>query len=293
MPYSQEASLFSNLMICHEMGHFAFEELGLEEKLSPLIEKNLRKHLNVSRLSEPEAAWCRERLWNWAEEIYCDRFAIGLVGPAFSFAYIELFDVTGVADNNDQVNEFSDTHPSDACRFHAHFEQLKYTGWWPLLDGYGKSYAQLVRRLHGISTSKYGFTSDQKSRLAKRVLEAFKEVEPHVGYLVKKTFNQHEARFGGGAEVDCVEAIKRYLSWGVVPAALVRGTQTFRPDPILLINSAYLFLLEDMASLMNRIEGEDVNDLLQREKWCQRVEQWTMKALEDLRLPTRRKEWGS
>jgi hypothetical protein len=48
-----------------------------------------------------------------------------------------------------------------------------------------------------------------------------------------------------------------------------------------------------MASLMNRIEGEDVNDLLQREKWCQRVEQWTMKALEDLRLPTRRKEWGS
>lgn len=124
MPYSQDASLFSNLLICHEMGHFAFEELHLEKELSPHIEKSLKRHIDAARLTEPDLSWCRERLWSWAEEIYCDRFAIGLVGPAFSFSYIELFDVDGVADD-DQVNEFSDTHPSDACRFHEHAEQFK------------------------------------------------------------------------------------------------------------------------------------------------------------------------
>lgn len=293
MPYSQDASLFSNLMICHEMGHFAFEELGLEAKLSPHIEKSLKKHLDISKLSDPDSAWCRERIWSWAEEIYCDRFAVGLVGPAFSFAYIELFDVTGVADDNDQVNEFSDTHPSDSCRFHAHYEQLRDTGWLQLLDTYGKSYAQLIRRLYGLPTSEYGFSSDQKPQFAEKVLEAFKEVEPHIGRLVKRTFKRREARFRGGAEVDCVEAIKRYLSWGVVPAALVCGKQVFRPDPILLINAAYLFQLEDIASLIERIGDQKVDNLLQRERWCQRVEQWTLKALEDLRLPTRRKLWES
>jgi len=291
MPYSQDASLFSNLLICHEIGHFAFEELQLEKELSPQIERSLRKHVNAERLTEPDLSWCRERLWSWAEEIYCDRFAIGLVGPAFSFSYIELFDVTGVADN-EQVNEFSDTHPSDACRFHEHAEQLEHAGWSPLLERWGKSYAGLIQRLHAMPERRYVFTSEEKPPLARRVLKAFLEVKPHVERLVKQTFRGHEARFHGGMQFECVETIKSYLSWGVVPATLIRAGEAFKPDPVLLINAAYLFRLEDIATLTERIQGSRADDILEREKWGKAVEQWTLKALEDLRLPTRRKPWS-
>jgi hypothetical protein len=169
---------------------------------------------------------------------------------------------------------------------------LKYTGWWPLLDRYGKSYADLIRRLQRIPRGRYVFTSEQKPRLARRVLKAFLAIIPVVEDLVKQTFAGREARFRGGDQVDCVEAIKRYLSWGVVPATLIRSRRAFRPDPVLLINAAYLFQLEDIALLIERIEPRGVDDLLQQERWCQLVEQWTLKALEDLRLPTRKEAWG-
>lgn len=293
MPYSQEASLFSNLLICHEMGHFVFEELRLEDSLSRHIEQSLRKHIPASRQhSEPDLSWCRERLSSWCEEIYCDRFAIGLIGPAFSLSYIELFDVAGVVEN-DQVNEFSDTHPSDACRFHEHAEQLERAGWLLLLENQGGTYAELIRELHRIPEDRYDFASEEKPDLARPVLEAFLEVKPQVGALVEQTFKGREARFRGGPQEECVAAVKRYLSWGVVPATLIRDKQAYRPDPVLLINAAYLFQLENIALLIERIEGEGADDLLKRATWCQRVEEWTLKALEDLRLPTRRKEWES
>jgi len=59
MPYSQDGSLFSNIIICHEMGHFVFEELKLEDDLSYHIEASLQKHFPTE--SEPNLSWCRER----------------------------------------------------------------------------------------------------------------------------------------------------------------------------------------------------------------------------------------
>jgi len=82
MPYSQATSLFPNLVICHEMGHFAFEELGLEAPLSRDIDEALKVLPGYEGMSEPDLSWCRERLKYWSEEIYCDRFAIALIGPA-------------------------------------------------------------------------------------------------------------------------------------------------------------------------------------------------------------------
>lgn len=295
MPYSQDSSLFPNLIICHEMGHFAFEELKLENELSPYIENSLQVHFPTN-LSETDLSWCRERLWSWAEEIYCDRFAIGLVGPAYSFSYIEFFDVIGESENKEGVKEFFETHPCDACRFNEHAQQLRLTGWWPLLDRWGKAYADLIRILDRIPLGEYTFTSDEKPKLARRVLKAFQEVRPHVETLVKQTFDGHEARFDGEAEFKSVEIIQRYLSWGVVPATLVERKQRSRPDPVLLINAAYLFYLEGISTLINRIKqncDEPLNDVAQREKWGRRIEQWTMKAMEDLRFPAPSKDSAS
>ena len=299
IPYSQESSLFPNLIICHEMGHFVFEELKLEGELSAHIEHALQLHF-PDLVSDPDRqndlSWCRERLWDWAEEIYCDRFAIGLIGPAYSFSYIEMFDVIGAAPGTG-VNDFFDTHPSDSCRFKEHAEQLEYGDWWPLLEENGKSYAELIRKLRAIPEDQYVFTSDERPELQEEVLRAFRfDVKPHIASLVTRTFKGHETIFRGKVDVDCIAAIQRYLCSGVVPATIVQNGEFLMPDPAILINAAYLFYLDRVPELINRIKktrNEKLDPVSERDKWGQRAEQWTLKALEDLRLPGRRKPWGS
>jgi len=299
IPYSQESCLFQNLLICHEMGHFAFEERGLENNLSAYIEAALETNfpeLVADPDSESALSWCRELLWNWAEEIYCDRFAIGIIGPAFSFSYIEFFDVIGATTGSD-VNDFTDTHPSDSCRFKEHAEELTHGGWWPLLDEYGKAHADLIRQLSAIPEDQYVFISDERAQLDERVLSAFrKDVKPHIGDIVRATFQGTETIFRGQTDVECIKAVQRYLCAGIVPATLVLDGQLFMPSPAMLVNAAYLFYLYSVPELIERIQTtgrERIDAVSEREKWGHLVEQWTMKALEDLRLPGRRTTWGS
>jgi hypothetical protein len=299
IPYSQESSLFHNLIICHEMGHFVFEELGLESDLSVHIENALQVHF-PNMVSDPDSqnalSWCRELLWGWAEEIYCDRFAIGLIGPAYSFSYIEMFDVIGAATGNG-VNDFSDTHPSDSCRFKEHAEQLECGHWWPLLDHNGKSHADLIRKLRAIPEDQYVFASDERPDLQQEVLRAFLvDVKPHVAGLVTRTFQGQETAFRGQVDVDCIGAVQRYLCSGVVPATIVHNGQLLMPDPSILINAAYLFYLDRVPELIDRVQKkpkERSDPVSERDRWGQRAEQWTLKAMEDLRLPARRKPWRS
>jgi hypothetical protein len=292
IPYSQDENLFSNLIICHEIGHFVFEQLGLEEPLSGRIENALRN--SGPTLSSDDRSWCLERVWAWIEEIFCDRFAIGLIGPAFSFSYIEMFDVLGIADK-DQVNDFADTHPSDSCRFLEHFRQLQITGWWSLLEQRGNTYTKLIRDLSNIPSSRYKFESKGRSRtLANRALKAFGKVRPFVSSLIAGVFRGRECRFRGGEEMECVRAIEKYLSWGVVPATVIRERVAYQPDPVIIVNAGYLFYLEEISTLIGRIRQsrqEERQPVWQRQRWSQRVEQWTMKAIEDVRLPTNRRPW--
>ena len=72
----------------------------------------------------------------------------------------------------------------------------------------------------------------------------------------------------------------------MVPSTLVQKRKERFPDAIALINAAYLFYLESLPELMQRIKGqsEDSLSLSLRSKWAERVESWTLKALEDIGL---------
>ena len=287
MPYSQGNSLFLNLVICHEIGHFVFEELNLEQELSSHIEAVLQGTLEgYGSMSEPDLSWCRERLKYWSEEIYCDRFAIGLVGPAFCFAYIELFDVIGTSDTDETgLAEFSDTHPSDACRFKEYADQLRKGNWWDLLDqDAATSYVALIKKLEAVPEEHYLFSSDEKRDHAMPVLAAFLKLKPAIGDLVNKTFKTKLRVFRGATDREQITIVKNYLSHGVVPSTLMQNGKESHPDAIALINAAYLFYLESLSQLMHRIEGQKDAVLADRHKWAERVEMWTLKSLEDLRL---------
>jgi hypothetical protein len=107
--------------------------------------------------------------------------------------------------------------------------------------------------LGGISDRRYRFYSGERTALARRALKAFLEVQPFVGLLVARVFQGSEARFRGGEEARSVAAIEKYLSWGVVPATIIRDGRAFRPDPVILINATYRFYLEGIPTLVSRI----------------------------------------
>jgi len=285
MPYSQGASLFLNLVICHELGHFAFEELGLDESLSRDIDAALRETLaGYATLSEPDLSWCRERLKYWSEEIYCDRFAIGLIGPAYSFAYIELFDIIGTSDTDD-MREFSDTHPSDACRFREHTDQLLAGDWWGFLEERPRtSYVGLIKKLADMPEEDYVYESEEKRDLAEGVKDAFLKLKPKVASLVTNSLQTKLRLFRGDLDREEISLVRTYLSHGVVPSTLVQNGRERFPDPVAVINAAYLFYLESLPELMKRIANQNENDICHRSKWAERLEMWTLKALEDLSL---------
>jgi hypothetical protein len=70
IPYSQASSLYLNCLIAHEMGHFVFEELALKDGLLPEIGSQLKE------VSEASLDWSKDRLVSWAEELFCDLFAV-------------------------------------------------------------------------------------------------------------------------------------------------------------------------------------------------------------------------
>jgi hypothetical protein len=286
MPYSQDAALFLNLVICHELGHFVYEELKLEDRLSADINDELKGLKEYASMPNTDLTWCRQCLNSWSEEIYCDRFAIGLIGPAYSFAYIELRDVAGTSDiDESELVAFSDTHPSDACRFREHSDQLERGAWWAMLSETTKtSYVSLIQRLAAIDPDRYVFDSDEKSGLASDVLQAFKRMKPKIASLVDHSFGPMLRCFRGYADNAEVRLIKNYLSRGVVPSTLIQKGREHSPDPVNLINAAYLFHLENLPELMQRIKGQNKDNLAQRGKWSERVELWTLKALEDVKL---------
>jgi hypothetical protein len=133
IPYSQSSSLFLNVALAHEMGHFAFQERDEASKLSPVVVGAIQAAAGRALLPL-ELAWCKDRVLRWCEEVYCDLFALSLIGPAFSFSFIELFAYSRLAPNLSRggsttapiasVATFVDSHPAAAYRLGEHVRFL-------------------------------------------------------------------------------------------------------------------------------------------------------------------------
>jgi hypothetical protein len=85
IPSSQSSALFLNCLIAHEMGHYVAAKkrflahiLGeAEESLKHTMKENYPK-------DDKESFRLPSRLAKWAEELFCDLFAVQLVGPCFA-----------------------------------------------------------------------------------------------------------------------------------------------------------------------------------------------------------------
>ncbi|MGB6130666.1 MAG: hypothetical protein WBG54_02715 [Acidobacteriaceae bacterium] len=296
IPYSQSSSLFMNCLIPHEMGHYVFGELSLATKLKAVVEKELRSRLGRRR--KPWVGVLVERITRWLEELFCDAFAVRLVGLCFSAAFVELFDLARYLDEKGALSkgrtggetEFAE-YPPDLLRLRQQYRRLDTDKWWTAIKAHPTDahYISAIRSTKGLQDSHFHFNALRRDHNIDPtpILDTFFAVLPQIDSELDSATQGLESCASKWANQ--TETIESYLAQGVVPSSLCGqpGSEPWTPDITCLLNSAYRFYMLRMTDLLSRITDATASDIAQRVYWARRVESWTAKAIEDLLLVRR------
>jgi hypothetical protein len=290
IPYSQLSSLFMNCLIPHEMGHYVCWDIGLGSKLRPTIESAIVQRLGGT-LRPLDRSALVDKVLRWSEELFCDSFAVRLVGFCYSFAFIELFDTSKALDatgnlsqqRSADMTEF-DEHPPDLFRVRQQRAILEKDGWWPDLAKVDSQYVALLRAVQRMKDTDFKFSINVAID-TKKVVEAFLSVAPQVlSELDNVTVG---LRSGFQSWKDTSAEVEDYLSHGVVPSSLLETPGELKfvyPDTVALLNSSYKFYVESLDTLLGKIKDVSLDDVRARSEWAGKVQTWTAKAIEDVNL---------
>ncbi|SRR5713101_831682 len=288
LPYSQGPSFFTNLAVYHEIGHFVYEELSNLTPVHPDVAalrsattkslKSLRKVFKDRQVF----AIAVKIIEDWTQEIFCDLFAIRLLGSAFSFALVEILGMLGFLSRKDSV-KFNPTHPASACRFAEHINMLRRDSWLEAIADVKPEQKELIERLAKIPRSSYRFYTDDTTRGPQSLVDAFLDsVVPAIRKLVCRV--TPEAKLAVKRFNQTRDDIEECLRVGVVP----HTKNSNSPDPVSIINSSFCFYLTSLPEVINEFEGAKAkNDIEKHSLWTKRLEMWTMKAIEDSQIQAR------
>jgi hypothetical protein len=281
IPYSQSASVFLNTLVAHEIGHFVFQESAtINTLMQPIVSALMATFgANLGTYSREQISWSIDRLRAWVEEIFCDLCAIALVGPVYSLAYIELFDLPRIIGNSLVYATFYETHPADIFRLSQHMRMFRRLGWDAFVTTLNSHYARVFDTVQNISATTYTLASSQPKGLRDQTLQAFlniaNSIHDAVDRITKDLYNP------SGTFASLGPRVEEYLNQGVVPSTLVTPGGVEYPDPVTILNAAFKFKLESLQSLIATVAGEDPLAVAAHHRWTERLELWTMKALED------------
>ena len=287
LPYSQGPSFFPNLLLYHELGHFVFEELSSNSH--PTFEALETELLNAVAKIIPTAPPEQKQLAltilrTWTHEIFCDLFAISLVGPCFSFAFVELLGLLSAL-QPDVTIVFNQTHPASACRFRQHLEFLESASWWAQLSDLDAPAKHLLESLARQTEDSYLIELNGNSGKDPVLIPAFLQIIPSIHALVKE-ITRPAAATTADFKVHR-SLIENCLLNGVVPSVVNPETNS-TATPVAVINASFTFYLTSLDRLMASL-GRDPRDIEARSLWKHQVEMWTEKALEDIRLLDQRR----
>jgi hypothetical protein len=284
IPYSQRSSAFLNALIPHEMGHFVFQELQKWPELLPEAMNAVQSTFGADypTLKPEDLAWCRDRMRSWTEEIFCDLFAISIVGPAYSLAYIELFDLVkmiyaGPAAAKEEL-EFSLSHPADAFRISEHVRLLTRLTWHDQLTSFDTHYKRVLEEVQKAS----GYVLAAHHHCAARTLQAFQSFAYRIMDVVVSLLGPLDSGVADFATYHGV--VEEHLHRGIVPSTVFYNGVRVNPTPITILNTAYKVSLDSLDTLISSAWEQDPASVAVRAEWLRRLEQWTMKAFEDHRL---------
>jgi dCTP deaminase len=299
IPYSQSSSVFVNCLIGHEMGHYLFGESQLAGKFRVQIESRLSSlHSN---LSTDDRTYLTSSILMWFEELFCDVFAVRLVGFCFSLAFVELYDCATILDENCRCQGFRGDrvflhhqHPPDLFRLKLQVSALKSDGWWvPLTEGRDvelrpadSHYVKTLEAADGLKDGDFFFNGYRASSPSVRVdvKKLFFEILPSV--VTELDVLTATIRDGASQWGDHGELIERYLEHGTVPSTLIpsAGSKPQHPKPVALLNASYRFYIQSLSKLTSKIEGAKQRQIEVSSFWARKVESWTAKAIEDVAL---------
>jgi hypothetical protein len=294
IPYSQSSAVFLNALIPHEMGHFVYQRLNKSSDLQAHIYSALQVAFGATSISSDDTRWCLDKVYRWAEEIFCDLFALWMAGPAYCFAFIELLDLGRIStpsgpglSREDLV--FRPRHPAHSCRLGQQVLFLRTLGWYAHIASYKSNYIELLKDVEKLSPASYRFSYD-KPHLEAQTVSAFISVLPYIMSTVEGVVGGLDC--GVGEFGNCQVKVQDYLHNGVVPSSIVKQSELqgelpdFEwPTPISVLNVAFRVRLESLNKLMDKV-GEDPNKVSLRSKWEKKLESWSAKAFEDYSLIT-------
>jgi hypothetical protein len=286
LPYSQGTSFFANLAIYHEIGHFLYEDLSnptLQHKgfsdLNTTIIRSLRRALGLPSKDRQAFTLVQKYIEDWTQEIFCDLFAIRLVGPAFSLSFIEMLGMLDLLSDASSIR-FYPTHPAPAFRLAEHLEMLRRDSWWDAISKVDAHQKNVLERLAKLQRSKYRFYFDENEPGPQIFVSVFLDnVVPKIRDLVHEVtipLRRSVKRFKKDQE-----AVEKCLMAGVVPHS--RDGALLHPTSI--INAAFLFYLTSLPDLIKKFDGSGAQSNVEvYSEWARRLELWTMKAIDDSRL---------
>ncbi|HVP54782.1 MAG TPA: hypothetical protein VMU45_07285 [Candidatus Eisenbacteria bacterium] len=301
IPYSQSSSLYLNFLIAHEMGHFVFEKLQLKDRLLPHIETALKTVMKkgFEAASDEDLQLSKDRLSAWAEEMFCDLFAVWLIGPCYCFAYIELFGLTTILDDA-QPSGFSVTagagstiftpsHPADLLRLKQQVLLLQKLRWWPAIESIKSHYVSVLSSSQNVQRESFGYR-DNDAPLAEEAISGFMILSPHILNAVTDIMKDAngkklDSRLNSYRKFN--DEIGKYLVRAVVPSTVFLDGQHWYPDEITLLNASTRLYLESLENLMEGVEEQNPHLPSHRSNWTKRLEALTTKAIEDHSLLVR------
>jgi hypothetical protein len=184
IPSSQGASLFLNCLVAHEIGHHAFGKKSVRPWLVAEIETALAQVIGdkYSKGNLPDRSTTIDLLAQWAEELFCDLFAVYLVGPCYSFAYVELYDVSSILDRhgamaNGEMRPFYPLYPSDLFRVRQQALLLKSLDWWKHVAPIESRCSRTLEALLRLSDQDF---VDAEKEERKPIVEVFLRIVPEV-----------------------------------------------------------------------------------------------------------------
>lgn len=300
IPYSQSSALYLNCLIAHEIGHFVFQRFNQKQKMLPEVERCLKASLASQPTTTAEMLdWSRDRLLSWAEELFCDLFAIFIVGPCYALAYVELFGLTTILNPDPSVRSgysltpesifFSRSHPADLFRLKQHVTLLQGSvGWWKKVDTIKSHYVDVLKAAASVLDAQFAFfTDEQLPTYAGATLRGFFALAPTVQKVTSEVTKGLDSglleyeKFGG--------LIEAHLERAVVPSTVFDGKDHWYPDTVALLNASMKFSLESLEKLMDSVKDQKTLLAGHRSRWLNRVEFLTSKAIEDHQLLVKEK----
>ena len=288
IPYSQASGFFGNLTIYHELGHYLWTRLSQEPTprqafgaLISALENVFNDRIQSTVTSQANRNFIRRAYDSWMQELFCDLFAVRHLGPASTFALIDVFSLFGLMQGGEDCPSesvtFDKNHPAPALRLRTQLDRLQKDGWWDCVRDLQSGHIDLVKRLAKKKDSDFRFPIDSCD-LPPQLVSSFLEVIPLIDQLavdVTPNAESHSVDFHTWRE-----RLESCLVNGVVPSMLV-GERASSPTPVSMINAGYCVYLARLSELMDKLDGQRSSVPEDRQRWIERLEAWIAKGIDD------------